>query len=261
MELKTKPIQYQIDSGVAHITLSAPEVGNALNGKMLTELYQALQDAIAEPSCRVIVISSTGVDFCTGMDFNAIFADSRPNLQPLQTFRDCLLLIYNSPRPVITCVTGNVTGGGLGIVAASDIVLAEENVVFMLSEVLVGMIPAVITPFLLCRLSISQVKYLTLSSRGIDAIEAKTLGLVDEITTDGMSDTLHRQIQRLFYSSPDAIAQSKQYFDTFITQDLHHQTDCAIQQLQKWLEQPHITEAIHQFSQGYSPPWFQKYKK
>jgi len=261
MELKLKAIQYQIDSGVAHITLSAPEIGNALNGEMLTEFYQVLQNAIAEPTCRVIVISSTGADFCTGMDFNAIFTNaSRPNLTPLQTFRDCLLLIYSSPRPVITCVTGNVTGGGVGLVAASDIVLAEENVVFMLSEVLVGMIPAVITPFLQCRLSASKVKYLTLSSRGIDAVEAKSLGLVDEITTDGMNHTLNRQIQRLFYSSPAAIAESKQYFDTFIGQDLHHQTEFAMQRLLQWLEKPQITEAIHQFSEGYSPPWFQKYK-
>ncbi|QKQ73735.1 enoyl-CoA hydratase/isomerase family protein [Nostoc sp. TCL240-02] len=262
MELKLKAIEYQIDSGVAHITLSAPEAGNALNGEMLAEFYQALQNAIADPTCRVIVISSIGADFCTGMDFNAIFANgSRPNLAPLQAFRDCLLLIYSSPRPVITCVTGNVTGGGVGIVAASDIVLAEENVLFMLSEVLVGMIPAVITPFLLCRLSSSQVKYLTLSSRGIDGNEAKNWGLVDEIASDGMNDTLNRQIQRLFYSSPEAIAESKQYFDTFIGQDLRHQTEFAMQRLQKWLEQPQITTAIHQFSEGYSPPWFQKYRR
>ena len=58
MELKLKAIEYQIDSGVAHITLSAPETGNALNGEMLAQFYQALQNAIADPTCRVIVISS-----------------------------------------------------------------------------------------------------------------------------------------------------------------------------------------------------------
>jgi enoyl-CoA hydratase/carnithine racemase len=261
MELTSQAVRYEVDSGVTHITFSAPDTGNALNGSMLQAFSESLKAAIADQDCRAIVIAAEGTDFSTGMDFGAVFAQgSRPDLEPLKLFLECLFLIHRSPQPVIACIEGNVTGGGVGIVTACDLAIASGEVVFMLSEVVVGMIPAIITPFLLRRLSPAQVKYMTLSSRGMSALEAKNMGLVDEIAVDGMNHTVKRQLQRLFRSSPEALAASKQYFDALIGGDLNRQTDIAMQRLLSWFEQPNVSEAIHSFSEGFSPSWFQKYR-
>ncbi|MEH2207649.1 MAG: enoyl-CoA hydratase/isomerase family protein [Nostoc sp.] len=261
MELIVEAVRYKIDSGVAQIALVQPQTGNALNPSLINQLSQALQAAIADSSCRAIVLRAEGTDFCKGLDLEWILQQGgRPQIELFQSFVDCLQLICHSRLPVIACVEGNVTGGGLGLVAACDLVIANENVIFMLPEVIIGMIPALIAPFLLRRLTIAQLKYLTLSSRGIDSLEAKAFGLVDEVATEGMAITLNRQLQRLFRSSPEAIAASKQYFEQLYGSDLQRQTNIALNQLVSWLAQPGALEGIQSFTEGFSPPWFQKYR-
>ncbi len=261
MELTSKAVEYQLDSGVAWIKLASPRSGNALNAALISQLSRAIQDAINDESCRVITISAIGPDFCKGLDLEeAVAKGGLPDEEFFKMLVDCLTLIYSSSRPVIACVEGNVTGGGVGLVAACDIVLASNNAVFMLSEVIVGMIPALKTPFVLRRLTPARLRSLTLSSRGIAAKEAQIFGLVDEVATEGMSQTLNRQLQRLFCSSPHAIAQSKQYFEQLHSQDLDRQTEIALNQLMSWLKQPEVIEGIQTFTEGFSPPWFQKYR-
>jgi enoyl-CoA hydratase/carnithine racemase len=261
MELISKLVEYQMNSGVAEITLTAPQSGNSLNAVLISQLSKYIIQATTDASCRVIILSAHGSDFCKGLDLEGVFANGgSPNLEVFKMLLDCLILIHNSSKPTIACIEGNVTGGGVGLVAACDLVLATENVVFMLSEVIVGMIPALIAPFLLRRLTPARLSYMTLSSRGIPAKEAHIFGLVDEVTTDGMTQTLNRQLQRLFRSSPQALAESKQYFHQLDSGYLHQQTEIAQNQIISWLEKPEITEGIRTFTEGFSPPWFEKYK-
>jgi methylglutaconyl-CoA hydratase/polyketide biosynthesis enoyl-CoA hydratase PksH len=261
MELITKAVQYETISGVAHITLLSPKSGNALTIPLIKALIQSIKQAVTDESCRAIVIAAEGADFCKGLDLEAVFCSGdRPDPNIFKMFLDCLYLISTCSLPVIACVEGNVTGGGAGLVAACDLVLATENVVFMLSEVIVGMIPALITPFLLRRMTLGRVKYMTLSTRGINALEAKDFGLVDEVATDGMSNTLNRQLQRLFRSSPRAIAESKQLFAQLDSGELHRQMELDLNHLLSWLEQPEVVEGVRTFAEGFSPPWFKKYR-
>ena len=261
MELTSKAVEYQLDSGVAWIKLASPRSGNALNATLILQLSRALEDSINDESCRVITITATGSDFCKGLDLEEAFIKGGlPDQEFFKMLVDCLTLINSSSRPVIACVEGNVTAGGVGLVAACDIVLASNNAVFMLSEVILGMIPALIAPFLLRRLTPARLRYMTLSSRRIPAPEAHIFGLVDEVATEGMSQTLNRQLQRLFCCSPHAIAESKQYFEQLHSQDLHRQTEIALNQKMSWLKQPEVIEGIQTFTEGFSPPWFQKYR-
>jgi methylglutaconyl-CoA hydratase/polyketide biosynthesis enoyl-CoA hydratase PksH len=254
-------IQYQNQSGVARIRLAAVESGNALNLSLVEQLSHAIKEAINDQSCRVITISAEGPDFCRGLELQQVL-DSDGKVDPalFQLFLDCLLLICESAKPVIACVEGNVSGGGVGLVAACDIVFANEEVVFMLPEVIVGMIPALIGPFLLRRLTPARSRTMALSSRGIKAPEAKTFGLVDEVVSESMNVTLNRQLKRLFRSNPLALAESKQYFDKLANQRLRQQTEVAKRQLISWLSQPQVIAGIQTFAEGYSPPWFQRYK-
>ncbi len=256
----TQALRYEIVSGVARITLSSPKSGNALNISLLEHLTQSLKEAEAHDACRVILLQAEGDDFCKGLDLEAAFAKGeRLDPEIFKKFLNCLTLICNSTKPVIAFVEGNVTGGGVGLVAVCDLVLASEQAVFMLPEVLVGMIPALIAPFLLRRMTPGRVKYMTLSTRRISASEAQVFGLVDEVATDGMTHTLNRQLQRLFRSSPHALAESKRYFERLHIEDLNQQIEIALDQLTSWLEQPDVVGGIRTFTEGFSPPWFQKY--
>ncbi|WP_218081866.1 enoyl-CoA hydratase/isomerase family protein [Anthocerotibacter panamensis] len=255
--LTTTMVRYELANGVAQITLADAERGNALNAPLLRALVQALRSATMDPHCRVILLKAEGPDFCQGLDLGQI--DVRPDLALGRVFLECLTLIADAPCPVVACVAGKVTGGGLGLVAACDLVLADRAAVFMLSEVIVGMIPALIAPFLLGRLPVARVRYLALSSRGIPAAEAQIFGLVDEVAPD-LAEAVHRQVQRLLSSSPEAMATSKRYL-TRLTGTREEQTDLAMAELQHWLSAPARVEAIQNFAQGLTPPWFQKYRK
>ena len=255
-------IRYEADAGVASIRLAMPNSGNALSTSLLAGPRHCLTQAMTDESCRVITISAEGPDFCKGLDLEEAFANGRhPDPGFLKTFLDCAMLICDSSRPVIASVEGNVTGGGIGLVAACDLVLATQNVTFMLSEVLVGMIPALITPFLLRRMASARIGYLTLSTRGINAQEAHVFGLVDEIAEDEMENTLHRQLQRLLRSSPSALAASKRYFNRFGSGDLQRQTEIAIKESLAWVERLEVIEGVRTFCEGFSPPWFHKHRR
>lgn len=257
-----KAVKYETNSGVALISLLSLKSGNALDISLITDLMEYIKQANGDNSCRVIIIKSEGEDFCKGLNFEAVFGrEKKLDISLFKLFTDCLILICKSSLPVIACVEGNVMGGGVGLVAACDLVLATENVVFMLPEIITGIIPAAIAPFLLRRMTLGRLKYMTLSTRGITADEAQVFGLVDEVACEGMTATLNRQLQRLFCSSPRAIAESKLYFERLSMPDLSQQLEIAFNQISSWLEQPEAMEGIMYFTDGFSPPWFQKYRK
>lgn len=255
------PIHYSARAGVAFITLSSPQSGNALGPELLAALAQAIEQAEGDTSCRVIVLAAEGPSFCAGADLSSLFTpEGEPDPAYPEVYLRCLTTVRKASRPVIACVNGKVTGGGVGLVAACDLVLAAPTAAFVLPEVLVGMIPALVTPFLLRRLQPSHVRALTLSARSIDAREAQRLGLVDEVGEEGLERAVKSQIERLFRASPAAIRESKQYFDRLHDEVMRQQTDLAIRSLLSWLGRADVAEGIRQFAEGFSPPWFQKYK-
>jgi len=252
-------VRYEIEAGIARITLIAGESGNALNADSLTALSRALARAEGDPGCRAIVLCAEGADFCSGLDLTAVLADPTA-IDPkiFRSFVDCLTIICHSPRPVIAGICGSVKGGGVGLAAACDLVIAAETATFMLPEVIIGMIPALIAPFLLRRLTLAQIRYLTLSSRSLDAQEAKALGLVDEVAASGLQAVLEKQIRRILRSSPLALAQSKRYFELLDPQDLNCNTAVALAQLEFWVKQPEVLDGLRAFAEGFSPSWFVK---
>jgi enoyl-CoA hydratase/carnithine racemase len=207
------------------------------------------------------VISAAGPDFCKGMDFDFVLSRSSSLKKVSAPFVECLMLISSSSKPVIGCVEGTVAGGGVGLVAACDLVIANESASFTLPEVIVGMIPALITPFLLRRMAPARVQYLALSSRTLSAMEAKTSGLVDELAEGGIHDVLRNQLQRLFRSSPAGLLEVKRYFDRLRGDQLRRDIQTALEQFDAWVEQPGVIESVRTFAEGFTPPWFQKYKE
>lgn len=207
-------LQIGIEKNVARIALNRPEVRNAMNALMIKELTEAVDWLDARDDIRVIEICGNGKSFCAGADINymkdvASFGYNQ-NLEDAKRLSKLFQKIYFCNKPVITLVHGAVIGGGNGITAASDIVLAEENTVFAFSEVKLGLTPATISPFVIARCGEMPARELMLSGRKFTAQEARDYKLVNHVgTIDELNKKLDAYIDDFLKASPDAIRDCK----------------------------------------------------
>ena len=207
-------LQIGIEKNVARIALNRPEVRNAMNALMIKELTEAVDWLDARDDIRVIEICGNGKSFCAGADINymkdiASFGYDQ-NLEDAKRLSKLFQKIYFCNKPVITLVHGAVIGGGNGIMAASDIVLAEKDTVFAFSEVKLGLTPATISPFVMARCGEAPARDLMLSGRKFTAQEARDYKLVNFVgDIDELNKKLDAYIDDFLKASPDAIRDCK----------------------------------------------------
>jgi enoyl-CoA hydratase/carnithine racemase len=249
-------VQHTVSSGIATITLTRPEAGNALNEAVVREIRKGIDSAGPDVSCRAIVLQAEGNDFSRGLDFDAVLEPNFDFVRLAREFVDCMRAITAAPKPVVACVGGNVAGGGLGLVAACDIVIAVPEATFMLPEVIVGMVPALIAPFLLRRINTAAFGALALGSRRISSAEAASIGLVDEIAASGMQVSLEAQRRRLLSSSPAALAVTKRYANDLTNSEFDRRVAEALRVSEEWLSDPDHLEGLRTFAKGRAPRWF-----
>lgn len=205
-------VEKQIYENVFTIWLNRPEVRNALNQEMIGELTNALSSV---PSgTRVIVIRGKGKAFCSGADLNYMKESGQytkdENLSDALRLESLFSVISRSRCPVIVVAQGAVMGGGIGILAAADIVLSETGTLFAFSEVKLGIVPAVISPYILAKMNRSKVFELMLTGRRFNASEAKESGLVTKTCSeDQMESVLVQYINEFLSASPDAVSRCK----------------------------------------------------
>ena len=206
--------QIGIEKNVARIALNRPEVRNAMNALMIKELTEAVDWLDARDDIRVIEICGNGKSFCAGADINymkdiASFGYEQ-NLEDAKRLSKLFQKIYFCNKPVITLVHGAVIGGGNGIIAASDVVLAEKDTVFAFSEVKLGLTPATISPFVIARCGEMPARALMLSGRKFAAQEALDYKLVNYVgNIDELNQRLDFYIDNYLKASPDAIRDCK----------------------------------------------------
>ncbi len=207
-------LQIGIEKNVARIALNRPEVRNAMNALMIKELTEAIEWLDCRDDIRVIHICGNGKSFCSGADINymkdiASYGYNQ-NLEDAQRLSKLFQKIYFCNKPVITLVQGAVIGGGNGIIAASDVVLAEKETVFAFSEVKLGLTPATISPFVVARCGEMPARELMLSGRRFTAKEALDYKLVNYVgTIDDINHRLDYFIDHFLEASPDAIRDCK----------------------------------------------------
>lgn len=207
-------LQIGIEKNVARIALNRPEVRNAMNALMIKELTEAIEWLDCRDDIRVIHICGNGKSFCSGADINymkdiASYGYNQ-NLEDAQRLSKLFQKIYFCNKPVITLVQGAVIGGGNGIIAASDVVLAEKETVFAFSEVKLGLTPATISPFVVARCGEMPARELMLSGRRFTAREALDYKLVNYVgSIDDINHRLDYFIDHFLEASPDAIRDCK----------------------------------------------------
>ena len=172
----TEATLYEVGTGAAWITLNRPENRNALSAVLVNELFDHIQDALADDAVRSIVITGADPAFCAGADLKSPPGEIIDG-QRTVPYTDVLNAILESPKPVIAAVNGAAFAGGLGLVGAADIVLMAEEAQCSFSEVRIGVIPAVISVVCLPKLGVHHGMKLFLTGERFNGTQAVTMGL------------------------------------------------------------------------------------
>jgi polyketide biosynthesis enoyl-CoA hydratase PksH len=203
-------IQVQFQETICFLQIDRPEANNTISAQMVAECNHALD--ICEESTTIVVLSGSPEVFCYGADFKAIAVsgEGHEHDDDPGAMYDLWRRLATGPYVTISHVRGKANAGGVGFVAASDIVLAGETAQFSLSELLFGLYPACVLPFLIRRIGFQKAHYLTLMTQPISAKQACEWGLVDAFAPE--SELLVRQhLQRLRRLSKMAIRRYKSY--------------------------------------------------
>jgi methylglutaconyl-CoA hydratase len=200
---------------VLWVTLNRPESHNALNPAMigaLTAVFRSLPD---QPEIRVVVLTGNGRSFCAGADlaFMRAAADYTfsENVADGEAIFDLMQAVDSCPRPVVGRINGAAIGGGVGLVACCDIVVAAERAQFAFSEARLGIVPAVISPFVLAKIGVSNGRELFLTGERFTAVRAQQIGLVQHVVAEEDLDTaVADRVQNLLQAAPGAQAAAKE---------------------------------------------------
>lgn len=179
-----KTIKIETVGKITRVTLSRPEVHNAFDAVMIEELTRAFSGFASDAAARAVIITGEGKSFCAGADLNWLGASRKA--APKKLMEDTRKLsamfrtIYGLDKPVIAAVNGAALGGGVGLLAVTDIVMASEDAVLGLSEVKIGVVPACISPYLFMRCANrAKLKEYFMNGERFSAAAAKEAGLVD----------------------------------------------------------------------------------
>ena len=211
-------LQIDVDArGVARIMMNRPEVFNAFNELMISELAQGIAHCVADPAVRLIVLAGAGRAFSAGADIQWMRRASEAaqdwNLADARRFADMLHGIASCPKPTIARVQGLALGGGVGLAVACDIALASSDAKFAVSEARFGILPSVIGPYVVNAVGPRQARRLALTASRIGAAEALAMGLVHEVAeTEQLDAALERWITELLACGPGAQAEIKTLF-------------------------------------------------
>lgn len=200
--------------GVAQVVLNRPQVNNAYDGELIQGLLTAIDDLSGKPGLRAVVVSGKGRHFQAGADLKWIAsvraASAEENERVSRATAEAVRRLNCSPVPTVALVQGGCFGGGTGLIAACDIVIAADNAVFSISEVRWGITAAIILPQLNDAIGVRQVRRYALTGERFDAQEARRIGLVHEVVPlSELEAAGARIVHQLIENDPKAIAETK----------------------------------------------------
>jgi len=200
--------------GIVRVVLNRPEVRNAFNAELIGDLSDAFHALSADDGVRAVVLAGAGKSFCGGADVSWMRASldlaADANVRDAERLSEMFYALDTCAKPVIGCVHGAALGGGAGLAAVCDVVLSSPDTIFGFTETKLGIIPAVISPFVLAKIGISAARALFLSGERFDAGRAERIGLIHEIVP---LDELEQRIEAIEIefatAGPGAISAAK----------------------------------------------------
>ncbi|MBA5871316.1 MAG: enoyl-CoA hydratase/isomerase family protein [Nitrospira sp. CR2.1] len=255
-------LMVESQGAMAKITLNRPQRRNAFDSLMVAELGQAFETLAQEPALRVVVLAAAGPVFCAGADIHWMQAESpvsearaRDDAQQLtRTIRT----VDECPCPVIARVQGPAFGGGLGLLAACDMVVATEDATFALSETKLGLVPAIIAPFLLRKAGESFLRRYGLSGETFDAATARRFLLVHDIVPrHGLDVRIAELADAILRLAPRAVRESKDLFRRMSSLSDHDCRSLGVEVNASARREPEAAEGLSAFTDKRLPSWAQ----
>lgn len=199
---------------VARLVMDRPQVKNAFDDVLIREMTTALEVIAHDDSVRVMVLTGAGDVFSAGADLNWMKKVAaygfEENVEDALTFARMLESLYKLPKPTIAVVNGPCLGGGVGLVSACDVAVAVPEAKFALREILLGIAPAAISPYVLRKIGENYARDYFLTGRTFDAVRAREIGLVNEVVEHGLLDAeIDVWVKRFLHAGPKGIAATK----------------------------------------------------
>jgi methylglutaconyl-CoA hydratase len=255
-------LQTTLTQGVAVIWLNRPDVRNAMSAALIAELTDAIDAAAEDPEVRAIVLAGHGKAFCAGADLN--WMKEAAGYGPAENEADSLRLaqllrrIAEAPKPTVARVHGPAFAGGMGLVAACDIAVASFDAKFCLTEVRIGLIPAMISPYVLRAIGARAASRWALTGEVFDATEAYRIGLVQELVpAEELDAAVNGLLGALLQGGPRALEQTKR----LLREVDHRQVDDALsrdtaQRIAQARASDEGREGIASFLEKRRPGWY-----
>jgi methylglutaconyl-CoA hydratase len=245
---------------VARVRLSRPAVRNAFDETLIAELTRAFLSFVDDAETRVVLLTGEGPVFCAGADIEWMRragAFSRTeNETDAERMAGMLRAIDTCPSPVIAAAHGAAIGGGVGLLAAADIAFAAEGTVFSLAEVKLGILPSVISPFVLRSIGLRQARRLFLTGARFDAEEARRIGLVHAVSpADGLEELCRKEIEALLTSAPEAVGAAKKLIAGVAGQSPEEAMPLTVRTIAERRASAEAREGLSAFLEKRPPSW------
>ena len=234
---------------------------NAFNGQVIDEIHGAVPaTSTLDDEVRVVVLSGNGKSFSAGADLGWMkeqaTLDAAENQQSAAHMAGAFLAIARCTKPVVARIHGHALGGGSGLTAAVDIAICAEDTLFGLTEVKLGIVPAVISPFVMQKIGERRARALFLTGERFDGREAERVGLVHRaVALDALDQTVQATVDQLLSSGPAAVASAKELIVKVAPLGLEE----AIPVTSKWIAElrstPEATEGMSAFLEKRKPSW------
>lgn len=242
------------------ITLSCPEVRNALSPEMIREVIKEAKAADRDPSVRVIVLRGEGDFFCAGANLqwmkSSLHATKAQNKKDATLISDLMSTLYHLKKPLVVLAHGAAIGGGVGLVAVADVVIAADDCVFGLSEVKLGIIPSIIAPYVLAKIGASQSRRYFMTGERITARRACEIGLVHEIVPVlQLDEALEALVRSIKSGGPMAVTAAKKMVRDLAAQITPAIVKKTIDTIASIRVTPEAQEGMSAFLEKRKPNW------
>jgi polyketide biosynthesis enoyl-CoA hydratase PksH len=252
MSYQTIHVRFQ--EPICYMQFYRPEAKNTINERFVSECHEVM--TLCEDSFKIIVMEGLPDVFCFGADFQGIhekISSGQLTEQHPEHLYDLWMKFATGPYITISHVRGKTNAGGVGFVAASDIVLADQTAQFSLSELLFGLLPACVLPFLVRRIGYQKANYLTLMTKPITVHQAQAWGLVDAYE-ERSDNLLRRHLMRLKNLSKDAVVRYKRYMNE-LNGSLLQSRSLAVAANREVFSDPQNINGIFQYMETGRFPW------
>ena len=240
-------VRYQLSGGVATVTLDSPANRNALSRRLLVDLHAAFD---ASESARVIVLTHTGPTFCAGADLKERSTgqtDARPMARAMQR-------LIEMPQPTIAALTGSVRAGGIGLMAACDLVVVRPEVTFAFTEVRIGVAPAIISVPIMRRVPWTRLAGAYLTGETFDSATARDMGLVTHVTED-VATSVARLTNGILAGAPNAVTATKSLLHRSPADNLVDEFETMRLLSEQLFSSAEAVEGMRAFADRRDPDW------